>query len=278
MGDLTSTVEIVIICIVYRNLYVHCIRVIGTKFICRRNISSARITIIIVFLIFQDEEKEKSLKVIRKHISKSPVAKGHVKNVIFVSNTSSPKTVFDDILECILRHADERAGFKKEISAQWIYLVKIILERKNAGSKTMTFKEMESIDANSIIPLGVSSRLRSFLEYQHEQGNIIYFDDEELRDLIVLDTTLPMEFMQCLIQTSPFSSLSLQNRLQEFGSLTEGLIDNVYIQECTEYATKEVGNVKDYFIKIALLYDVLQEVRLDGGRGGRYIIPAFLRT
>ncbi|KAL3876110.1 hypothetical protein ACJMK2_033988 [Sinanodonta woodiana] len=228
--------------------------------------------------IKSDEDKDKCLKEIWKHINKSPVAKGHVKDVLIVSNTPSPKTEFDDILECILKHADERAGFRREISAQWIYLEKIILERKHAGSKKMTFAETESIDASSVIPVGNSSRLRTFLKYQHEQGNLIYFDTEELRDLIILDTALLIEFIQCLVKASPFSSPKLQERLQEYMSPVEGLVDDVYIQECTEHATKEVENLKDYFIKIALVYDVLQKFRQDVGRGGQYIIPGYLPT
>ncbi|KAL3876109.1 hypothetical protein ACJMK2_033987 [Sinanodonta woodiana] len=228
--------------------------------------------------IQSDEEEEKCLKEIWKHINKSPVAKGHVKAVIFVSNTSSPKTVFDGILECILKHADERAGFRREISAQWIYLEKIILEMKHAGSKTMTFAEMESIDASSVIPVGDASRLRIFLKYQYEQGNLIYYDTKELRDLIILDTALLMEFIQCLVRTSPFSSPKLQERLEEFVSPIEGLVDDVYIQECTEHATKEVETFKDYFFKIALVYDVLHGFGLDVGRGEQYIIPRYLPT
>ncbi|KAH3695990.1 uncharacterized protein LOC127862252 [Dreissena polymorpha] len=129
----------------------------------------------------------------------SPILKHIYHRKFLVNNKSPTDNVFDEIRNEILHLAEKQDYWGENYPVRWIQMEQSLDKMRDKGKQVLKLEEIEEInDANKVHPLG-KKNLELFLEIQHRHGNILYFNTEKLRHLVVLAPQWIIDVFKCFI-------------------------------------------------------------------------------
>ncbi|CAG2236534.1 unnamed protein product [Mytilus edulis] len=156
----------------------------------------------------------------------------HIKDFIMLSNTTSSETDFDVLRHRIVQLASKVETWGQQLPTRWIKYEEVLDQHRENQNKVMTYQDIKSLGKSVGLDIKDMNELNLFLRYQHDIGNIIYFDD--IPDLVILQPQWLVDVLKCLVSARKFQIQrnivynSDWKELETTGKLTEDLITQAF--------------------------------------------------
>ncbi|XP_063411013.1 uncharacterized protein LOC134693963 [Mytilus trossulus] len=156
----------------------------------------------------------------------------HIKDFIMLSNTTSSETDFDVLRHRIVQLASKVETWGQQLPTRWIKYEEVLDQHRENQNKVMTYEDMKSVGKSVGLDIKDMNEVNLFLRYQHEIGNLIYFDD--IPDLVILQPQWLVDVLKCLVSARKFQIQrnivynSDWKELETTGKLTEDLITQAF--------------------------------------------------
>lgn len=135
------------------------------------------------------DENTKSIQInnyitsIKDHLRGKPYSQ-HVCEIIPVSNLNVVDKGIQHLRQKIMEVAKQQPHWGEDRPVKWLLLADELAERAHhLEEKKMMLQELQQIAKKSGIP---EEELEVFLTFHHNLGDIIYFDEAETQDTIIL--------------------------------------------------------------------------------------------
>jgi hypothetical protein len=170
-------------------------------------------------------------------------------------------------------------SLSRTVPAKWIQLEKCLFERRH--EKIVTFETIVEIDADTEYPLKDKDQIRLFLKHKHDQGTLVYFDEEP--QFVVLDPQYLVDAFKCLITAKRFVTNKLDvyeawEALATEGKLENSLINKLWTRKRKKGFMKHRETIlwflqKHRIISQAMEFDETKQVAVGLGW---YVVPSLL--
>ncbi|VDI30733.1 Hypothetical predicted protein [Mytilus galloprovincialis] len=163
---------------------------------------------IIVVCTNEDRFKDSSERQIRQEqfhenlskVLKNQKKKRHLRNVYFVSNTDDDDdTVFEKIRNGISREAMNMKDWGRKCPLKWLLFQKVLVKLKESGVPISTTTKLSIIAKHDDIGITNDEEFKLCLQYCHDNGTVIYFEEENLQDHVILDPKWLVDAFRCLV-------------------------------------------------------------------------------
>ncbi|XP_076085427.1 uncharacterized protein LOC143056230 [Mytilus galloprovincialis] len=153
----------------------------------------------------------------------------HLHFTFYMSNINDTDEEFEKLRYKISESARKMDNWGNAFPLKWILLEHLIEINKNAGRNFINFTDMLNLAKHPDINMLENKDLMLFLRFQHDVGNIIYF--ENIPDLIILRPQWLSDAFRCLV------SDRVDKRLQHLddwtlfkrqGKISESLITELF--------------------------------------------------
>ncbi|XP_052272530.1 uncharacterized protein LOC127873024 isoform X2 [Dreissena polymorpha] len=159
----------------------------------------------------------------------SPIFNHICKKRFLVNNLSPKDSAFAELRKEIISLAAKQDYWDEEYPVRWIHMERKLDKMRDEKRQIVKMKDVEKEDLENIQPLG-KEELTSFLELQHKQGNIIFFNSGELKDFVVLAPQWIIEAFKCFIphnQEIEATVLKDWEEYKTFAILKKNVLDEV---------------------------------------------------
>ncbi|CAC5403711.1 unnamed protein product [Mytilus coruscus] len=166
--------------------------------------------------------------------------KDHLRKVYFVSNTDDSDDVFETI--------------RKDISRQ------AMGKLKDSGVPISTTAKLFKISMHEGIGITTEEEFKSCLQYCHDNGTVIYFDEESLTDHVILDPKWLVDAFRCLVSDKMEFNSSLADdwhKLYEYGELTDSLIYHLFNKDKKRNFSKN----KTHLLEVMKRFDIIVNLK-----------------
>ncbi|XP_060587931.1 uncharacterized protein LOC132743428 [Ruditapes philippinarum] len=147
----------------------------------------------------KEVQKEEYFNEALKSLIDSPALK-HVHPKKFLINNLDTHEDFRKIREEVVMLAQKQRYWGEWRPARWITLERSFLGLKSEGKEIITFDEVKHVDKEkSEIPIQDETELRFFLKFQHQLGNILYYETDMLKNYVILSPQWIIDAFRCFI-------------------------------------------------------------------------------
>ncbi|CAG2224698.1 unnamed protein product [Mytilus edulis] len=154
----------------------------------------------------------------------------HLHNKFYLSNIDDSDEEFEKLRYAIYETAREMGNWGKAFPLKWILLEHLIEINKNNGKNFINFTEMSNLAKHPDINILGKKDLLLFLRFQHNVGNIIFF--ENIRDLIILRPQWLADAFRCLVSdrvdNRRLHHLEDWTLFKQQGKISESLIKELF--------------------------------------------------
>ena len=114
----------------------------------------------------------------------------------FIDNTDSTDAETERLKEALLMYAKENTEFERKIPKRWIPLANSLREMKNTNYAK--FEQIKAENKNNFLPIDNEEALPDFLAYLHRHGSIVYFQDLQLSNHVILNPQWLIDAFKCI--------------------------------------------------------------------------------
>lgn len=182
----------------------------------------------------------------------------HIRKVHFLSNThpSENGQEFKDLREDIFIKARTIKKWGDNLPPKWIVLEKEIYKKINNGEYIMSYNTAVCLATEFLYTNDQkdNSELDLFLRYEHDIGNIIFFDD--VKNFIVLNQKWLVEVFKCFVSYKYKTELI---QMTEWSDLekTGKLWDNLILKLLEKVPHLTLTKHKDFVLQIMEKFDII---------------------
>ncbi|KAL3857706.1 hypothetical protein ACJMK2_012348 [Sinanodonta woodiana] len=160
-----------------------------------------------------------------------------------ISNLGSDPNI-DALKSKIFDVAQNQVYWGQEIPARWIPLTKALMEKRNSGIQVMDYDEVNSLNETLPVRIEKPEELDLFLRFEHDMGNIVFFNNEKLKKKVLLDPEWLIHGVKIWITSDQVikrhPELSEQwHAFRKTGRLTSALIENLWASHSEIIQNKE---------------------------------------
>ncbi|XP_076115645.1 uncharacterized protein LOC143083262 [Mytilus galloprovincialis] len=159
----------------------------------------------------------------------------HIKDFIMLSNTTSTESDFDVLRRRIVQLASKVETWGQQLPTRWIKYEQVLDQHRENQDRVMAYEDMKTLGKSVGLEIKDGNELNLFLKYQHDIGNLIYFED--IPDLVILQPQWLVDVLKCLVSARKFQIQrnivynSDWKELETTGRLTEDLITQAFTGE-----------------------------------------------
>ncbi|CAH1266959.1 TTC28 [Branchiostoma lanceolatum] len=155
--------------------------------------------------------------------------------IFAVDNTSDDATV-DEIRDYIGKVARSQPHMGEEIPISWLHLNSELKTKRNKGNSFLKFQEIVELAQHRDINITDKHTLAMVLTFLHDRGDIIFFDEQSLRDDVTLQPQVMIDVFKTIItvpdyqqdrQTDP-EVREMWERLEQEGVLRDKLLTRIW--------------------------------------------------
>ncbi|CAG2225393.1 unnamed protein product [Mytilus edulis] len=182
--------------------------------------------------------------------------KEHLRNIYFVSNIEDDDLVFDEIRKEISSHAMTMKDWGRDCPLKWLLFQQVIARLKDSQVSIATTTNLLTIAKHDSIGIHNDDEFKRCLQYFNDIGTVIYFDEENLKDHVILDSKWLIDAFRCLVSDKIEFSIERSNdwqKLRETGELTSELICLLFRKEPT---LKFLENEK-HLLEVMKRFDII---------------------
>ncbi|KAL3857502.1 hypothetical protein ACJMK2_012168 [Sinanodonta woodiana] len=128
----------------------------------------------------------------------------HVKLETFLVDNTTEDQEVDRLRKYILETASSLPSWGEMIPARWVEMEQVLEEIRAEGKFFLTMRELVDLDSKMSIPIKEKEQLALFLKYENAVGALIYFDEEGLRDTIIIEPSWIIHAFRFLISATCF--------------------------------------------------------------------------
>ena len=178
-------------------------------------------------------------------------------------NDDDDEEVFEKIRSKILEIAQQENILSQSIPTSWIYLERKIINLRKEGRKVLAFSEIRKLNKFCALQLKDAKEIKIFLQFHHAIGNMLYYDEKGLDDIIILDPQWLVDAFKCLITSEKFVESSgqladsLVEEMRKTGYLSMQNIETLWSEKTD---TSYLEN-KEHIIKILERMDIISRPR-----------------
>ncbi|VDI42576.1 Hypothetical predicted protein [Mytilus galloprovincialis] len=201
----------------------------------------------------------------------------HYRHKYFISNTKDPDKIFEKIRKKISEIAQNMPLWGKSVPLKWILLEHLINVNRDNGKHFISFNDMIKMAKQPEIGILDKGEVSTFLHFQHEVGNIIFFKD--IPDLIIIEPQWLANAFRCLVSdrfkiddvhdVSPIDKRQISTDwtlLNNKGEISDLLINTLFKLKGGDYFLKQ----KKQLLEVMKKFDIL--VQIEGENV--YIMPS----
>ncbi|CAC5384611.1 unnamed protein product [Mytilus coruscus] len=207
------------------------------------------------------EKKEETTRTFEEFLSNilsSHAKRRHLRNQHYLSNTcpSENKQEFKKLREDIFKSAQSLTKWCNNLPIPWIKLEKEICRKICGKECIMSYSEAIKLAKICSFPdvRHTATGLDSFLKYEHDIGNIIFFED--IKDFIILDLKWLVNIFRCFVShkyKSETLGMPAWTALEETGKLLDELIDELLKKN----ASLSLKLHKNFVLEIMQKFDII---------------------
>ncbi|CAC5371715.1 unnamed protein product [Mytilus coruscus] len=223
---------------------------------------------IIVVCTNEDKFKEPSRRKNRQdtfHENLGKVLKGqekkkHLRNIYFVSNTEDDDNVFEEIRNDISRHAMDMKDWGIDCPLKWLLFQQVLGKLSESGVPISTTMELSKIAKHDDIGITNNYEFKQCLQYCHDNGTVIYFEEESLQDHVILDPKWLVDAFRCLVTDKIANIIKVSDdwqNLTETGELTDKLISDLFKKE----PNLKFFENKTHLIEVMKRFDIIVDLK-----------------
>lgn len=184
----------------------------------------------------------------------------HVRGPIhYISNIEPSATDFKRLREFIFGIAKEMPGWGEDYPIRWINLEREIegLREKN-DKPVLSLENIMEVAKNCPVPITCTQEVILFLQYQHQLGNIIFFNETSLHEFVIIKPTWLIDAFRCIVfadKLHPFANTPQNKILLDFkitGVITLDVLEKLFREKRPELI-KHVGYVLDLMMKFDII-------------------------
>ncbi|KAH3798097.1 hypothetical protein DPMN_151687 [Dreissena polymorpha] len=131
-------------------------------------------------------QKDNYFRKALRSIERSPILDYIHSKTFLVSNLSREDPVFYEIQREIKLLAEKNEYWGDKYAFKWIQMEEYFDKMRGTGKRLLHIAEINIANSSFIHPLA-ETEIGLFLDIQHRYGNILYFNTDQLRHLVVLD-------------------------------------------------------------------------------------------
>ncbi|KAL4217307.1 hypothetical protein ACF0H5_023758 [Mactra antiquata] len=228
----------------------------------------------------KEEYVEKFFDDFRKLVENSPVA-DHIQPEQFAIDNKLSDSEFEPLKKAVVDVAKRQKHWNQEIPARWLPLERSLSKLRSSDVKFVSLDDILQANQENEVKITESEEIVLFLRYQHAIGSLIYYEDDELSDKVVLDPQWIIDAFKSLITCKKFCKLHSRLRplwaeLQEKAVLKDELIIEIW---------KEAGLTenKDILLSYMEKLDIIARPKIVPEDGTNvqidfYLVPSLLRN
>lgn len=190
---------------------------------------------------------------------------------------------YNAIKEEILRIAKSQPYWGEERPTSWLPLEEVYSSLRKNGVKIISMQDTIALNEASPVHAIPKDQLNYFLLFQHSLGNILYYDEENLRDFIILDPRWLIHALRSIITAERFCKNDVvKSRI--WNSLSgEGVVYiTTLLQLWRRKEHEEFYKNRDHLLKVLEKLDLIAKPKLysiDGNdvEGTFYFVPSMLK-
>ncbi|XP_071142534.1 uncharacterized protein [Mytilus edulis] len=182
-------------------------------------------------------EREKRQKQFKKNLRKvlnNQEKKRHLRNIYFISNTEDTDIVFEEIRKDISRQAMVMEDWGKDCPLKWLLFQQVLLKLKDNNVPISSTNALLKIAKHKDIGIREDNEVKQCLQYCHDMGTVVYFDEENLADHVILDPKWLINALRCLVSDKIDNVIEVSDdweTLTDTGQLTDSLISLLFKKE-----------------------------------------------
>ncbi|CAC5373137.1 unnamed protein product [Mytilus coruscus] len=216
------------------------------------------------------KKREKELNDQIEQVFRYKSKQHHLHDRFYLSNKEDCDEEFEKLRYAIFENAAKMDTWGKAFPLKWILLEHLIEINKNDGKNFISFTDMLNLAKHPDISLLKEDDLLLFLRFQHNVGNIIFF--ENIRDLIILNPQWLADAFRCLVSdrvnNSRLYHLEDWTLFTRQGKISESLITKLFE---SKDGSQFVGQKKNLH-KVMEKLDILVKIE----NSSYYIMPSMM--
>lgn len=184
-----------------------------------------------------------------------------------LSNLTDPDEEFEKIRLEISTAAKRMNHWGERVPLTWIRLEYEVAIQRHDGKNFIGLSDMVRMAKHPKINIQDKDEVLRFLRFQHESGNIIYFDD--IPDLIILHPQWVADAFRCLVADEICDKLQHRSDWKTCVQNTQmhyDLINKLFKSNCGNQFFEQAENLLILMEKIDVLFKI--------SKTGLYIIPS----
>ncbi|CAG2247338.1 unnamed protein product [Mytilus edulis] len=181
----------------------------------------------------------------------------------YISNTQPSDNTFDNLRRLIFEVAEDMPSWGEHYPVRWIYLEKALERQREKGDTVIKLDDIKEIAQNSSVPITSSDEVILFLQYQHEIGNLIFFNDQSLKDCVIIQPNWLIDAFKCIVCADEFRLFSKKPRyntllnIKENGVITLNVLKEMFREKGVAY----LGYL-EYVLGVMEKYDIMFKDKL----------------
>ncbi|VDI64498.1 Hypothetical predicted protein [Mytilus galloprovincialis] len=204
------------------------------------------------------EKREKELNDQIEHAFRYKSKHSHLHERFFLSNIEDVDDEFEKLRYAVFENAEKMDMWGKSFPLKWIILEHLIEINKKDGKNFITFTDMLNLAKHPDINIIKEDDLLLFLRFQHNVGNIIFF--ENIRDLIILKPQWLADAFRCLVSDRidgrRLRHLQDWTLLKQQGKISESLITELFESKCGSQFAGQKVNLHKVMEKLDILVKI----------------------
>ncbi|KAH3863904.1 uncharacterized protein LOC127866665 [Dreissena polymorpha] len=137
-------------------------------------------------------------KALRSFETNAPILKHIHKRKFLVSNLSPGDSIFEELRKEVKRLAEKQTFWGEKTPVRWIQMEQSLDKMRDLDEQLIHYEKINEANKSSLSPLN-ADELTVCLEIQHRRGNILFFNTDELKHLIILAPQWIIDAFKCFI-------------------------------------------------------------------------------
>ncbi|CAG2241367.1 unnamed protein product [Mytilus edulis] len=186
--------------------------------------------------------------------------KEHLRKIYFISNTEDADSVFEEIRTEISHHAMDMKDWGKNCPLKWLLLQQVLLKLRYSNVPISETKTLMKIAKHENIDISEENEVKRCLQYCNDNGTVIYFDEENLSDHVILDPKWLINAFRCLVSDKIDNVIEVSDdwqKLKETGQLKDSLISRLFRKE----PQLKFEDNKAHLIEVLKRFDIIVNLK-----------------
>ncbi|XP_076084467.1 uncharacterized protein LOC143055217 [Mytilus galloprovincialis] len=186
--------------------------------------------------------------------------KGHLRKIYFISNTEDDDCVFEEIREEISRQAMAMRDWGQDCPLKWLLFQQVLLKLKESKVPISSIQRLLKIAKHEDINISKDDDVKQCLQYCHDIGTVVYFNEEKLADFVILDPKWLIDAFRCLVSDKIENNIKVSDdwqTLKDTGQISESLISLLFSKEPE---LKFEAN-KEHLIEVMKRFDIIVNLK-----------------